>query len=142
MPRLTITIPEELDDELQRLSADDAAYQSKADALRELVRRGQAADDTERRLAEKEAAIDRLRREVEQQNGQIAALETQLEASAESTSEFEELVSTLETHRRASLAPFFVRWLHWWRHRESATDEFATSSDLPDGADREATPDI
>lgn len=48
VPRLTITIPDGLDERLAELSGDDGPYESKADAVRELTRAGERLPEVER----------------------------------------------------------------------------------------------
>lgn len=57
VPRLSITIPPELDDRLAELSGESGPYESKADAVRELTRSGERLPEVER---ERDALRDQL----------------------------------------------------------------------------------
>ena len=79
MPRLTITLPDDLNDRLEELSGDDGPFDSKADAVRELTRRGD-------RLEEVEAERDNLRRQLAAVNAReddVDALATYVEDELE-----------------------------------------------------------
>lgn len=92
MPRLTITLPEDLNDRLEELSGDDGPFDSKADAVRQLTRRGD-------RLEEVEAERDDLRRQLAAAN----AREDDVDALAR-------YVQDELDYRRAGL----VQRTRWW----------------------------
>ena len=124
MPRLTITISDELDDELARRSETEA-FDSKADAVRALIERGREADELRRQLDEREERIERLESELERKEGQIEALR---EARGDRV---DTLVERAEKRHRDVLAPFFVRWIRWLKLRRRDGAAGSEDRELP-----------
>jgi len=61
VPRLTITLPEDMNARIAELSGDEGPYESKSEAVRELIRQGERLEEVERerdRLEEKLAAAN------------------------------------------------------------------------------------
>ena len=103
MPRLSITISDELDDELVSKVEDKERFSSKADVVRHFIERGRRVDELEREVEHKEARIDELRNQMtarENQQERITALENRIE----------------EQQDRAD-APFPVKWWRWYKRR-------------------------
>ena len=96
MPRLTITIDEDQAALLEEKTGEGAEYESKSEAVRELIRRGEWADE---RIAELERERDRLERKL------TAALDTREEHT--------ELVRYVEGERSYRAAGIVTR-AKWW----------------------------
>lgn len=105
MPRITVTISDELDEFLESESDDSDKFSSKSDVMRHYVERGREADDLEARL--------------ERREDRIAELEGQLRRR----STVEEKVDTLAKRVKendAPAPPAPIRWIQWWRSRGSS----------------------
>lgn len=96
VPRLTITIDEEQAELLEEKTGEGAEYESKSEAVRMLIQRGERADQ---RIAELEAERDRLERKL------TAALETREEHT--------DLVRYVEEERTYRSAGLTTR-VKWW----------------------------
>jgi Arc/MetJ-type ribon-helix-helix transcriptional regulator len=97
--RLTITIPDDLDDRLAELSDKDGPYESKANAVRELTRRGE-------RLPEVERERDQLR-------DQLAAVNARQDDVGELVEYVEREKALQQRERERRDAPAWRR-AKWW----------------------------
>ena len=121
MPRLTITISDELDDELAHRSRTEERFDSKADVVRAMIERGRETDALRQSLAEREERIERLERELEHAEGQLEALRDANDRGERLQERIDRTLAYVEERQRAAMAPFFVRWLRWWRLRNRET---------------------
>lgn len=96
MPRLTITIDKEQAKLLETKTGDGGEYESKSEAVRDLIHRGERAEE---RIAELERERDRLERKL------TAALETREEHT--------DLVRYVEEERSYRQAGLVTR-AKWW----------------------------
>jgi len=99
VPRLTITIPDDLDERLAELSGESGPYESKADAVRKLTRAGD-------RLPEIERERDQLRE-------QLAATNARAEDVGELVEYVERERELQRRERERRDAPAWQR-AKWW----------------------------
>ena len=109
MPRITVTIPESLDEYLEEESEEDGEFDSKSEVMRHLAERGREADKLERDLNVAENRI----RDLERQMGARDHVEEKVDV----------LANTIEEEKLARDAPFFVKWYRWWQRRGGSGDE-------------------
>ena len=110
MPRITVTISDELDEYLEENSGDDEEFDSKSEVMRSLAQRGQEAEDLETELDIKQNRIEDL----ERQMGARDHVEEKVNV----------LAKQIEEDRSSPDPPFFVRWAQWWQQRgKSETDD-------------------
>ena len=110
MPRITVTISDELDEYLEENSGDDEEFDSKSEVMRSLAQRGQEAEDLETELEIKQNRIENL----ERQMGARDHVEEKVNV----------LAKRIEEDRSSPDPPFFVRWAQWWQQRgKSETDD-------------------
>ncbi len=108
VPRLTITLPEEMDDRIAELSGDSGPYESKSEAVRNLIRQGE-------RLEEVERERDRLEEKLQVANSQADDVGELVEYV-----EHERAVRERERERRQ--APIWER-AKWWVLGEPDDDD-------------------
>jgi len=130
MSRLTITIPDDIDDELARRARTDERFESKADVVRAMIERGREADELRAALDEREERIERLERDLEYKDGQLDALRDAMERRRRLLDRIDRLVERADDRHRAALAPFFARWRRWWQLRGRSGDD---NSGEPEG---------
>ena len=92
MPRLTVTITEEQEELLEELSSDSGEYESKSEAVRNLIQRGERVDELEQK-------VERLEREKRM--------------LVEQREEHTELVEYVDEERSWRSAPLTKR-VRWW----------------------------
>jgi len=110
MPRITVTISDELDEYLEENSGDDEEFDSKSEVMRSLAQRGQEAED--------------LETELEIKQNRIEDLERQMGARDHVEEKVNVLAKRIEEDRSSPDPPFFVRWAQWWQQRgKSETDD-------------------
>lgn len=117
MPRLTITLSDELAEFIEEESSDNEDFDSKSEAVRHYLRRGQDADDLEAEVEVLENRLDDLRRQLYERDD----VEEKVDV----------LANKVEKTQQAADAPFFVRWGRWvsrkWRDSsDGETGEKAT----------------
>lgn len=107
MKRLTISIPEEMDEELQD-RVDASTYESKSEAVRELIRRVNEYEQEMNELrAEHEQEIARLEQDVERLRNEKQALIENREYAAQ----LERYVEDELSYREAGLGTRMKWWL-------------------------------
>lgn len=110
MPRLTVTLSDELAEFVEEESGDDGEFDSKSEAVRHYLERGQEADDLEQEVDHLEAQLDDLRRQMYEREN----VEQKVDI----------LANRIEETQVAADAPFFVRWGRWitrkWNDSEAA----------------------
>lgn len=113
MPRLTITLSDELADFIEEESGDSGEFESKSAAVRHYLERGQEADKLEQEVEHLEAQLNDLRR--------------QLYARDNVEEKVDVLANRIEETQAAADAPFFVRWGRWvsrrWGSSNAAQDD-------------------
>ena len=109
MPRITVTISDELDDYLEEHSGDGEEFDSKSEVMRHLAQRGQETDD--------------LETELEMKQNRIKDLERQMGARDQVEEKVDVLANRIEQEQSNPDPPFFVRWAQWWRSRGESDDE-------------------
>lgn len=103
MPRITVTISDELDEYLEDNSGDDDEFDSKSEVMRHLANRGLEADD--------------LEREIELKQNKIEDLERQMGARDQVEEKVDILANRIEQEQSTPDPPFFVRWAQWFKSR-------------------------
>ncbi len=106
MHRLTVGITEEQNSRIEALSGDSGRYESKSEAVRNLIDAGEEYGE----LADE---IERLQERLESREERIDELEEQLARR----SQVEEKIDTLAKRAESSDAPFFIRWYRWYRNK-------------------------
>jgi len=109
MPRITVTISDELDEYLEDNSGDDEEFDSKSEVMRHLANRGLEADD--------------LETEIEMKQNKIEDLERQMGARDQVEEKVDLLANRIEEEQSSPDPPFFVRWAQWWRSRGGPDEE-------------------
>ena len=107
MPRITVTISDELDEYLEEKSGDNAEFDSKSEVMRHLAERGREADDLEQELNIAQNRIEELRKQMTHRENMEERVDV--------------LANKIEEEQRARDAPFPVRWYRWWRGRADAS---------------------
>ena len=115
MPRITVTISDELDEYLEDNSGDAEEFDSKSEVMRHLANRGLEADD--------------LEREIELKQNKIEDLERQMGARDQVEKKVDVLAKRIEEEQSAPDPPFFVEWVQWFRNRG---DDSAQEKSDPD----------
>ena len=105
-PRISASVPESLNEDIEQLVEDDETINSKAEAIRYLLERGFEAKDLETEIKHREARIN----ELENMLGERDQVEEQVT----------ELAQTIENQQQA---PFFVQWWSWWQNRGTAGED-------------------
>jgi len=108
VPRLTITLPEEMADRIAELSGDSGPYDSKSEAVRNLIRQGD-------RLAEVERERDRLEEK-------LAAANSRSDDVGEIVEYVERERAVRERERERRQAPIWKR-ARWWVFGEPDDDD-------------------
>jgi len=103
MPRITVTISDELDEYLDENSGDNEEFDSKSEVMRYLAQRGQEVDD--------------LETELEMKQNRIEDLERQMGARDQVEEKVDVLAKRIEEDSESPDPPFFVQWVQWWRQR-------------------------
>jgi len=109
MPRITVTISDELDEYLEEHSGDGEEFDSKSEVMRNLAQRGQEVDD--------------LETEVEMKQNRIEDLERQMGARDQVEEKVDVLAKRIEEEQSTPDPPFFVEWVQWFRSRGRSDDE-------------------
>ena len=109
MPRITVTISDELDEYLEEHSGDDEEFDSKSEVMRSLAQRGQEVDD--------------LETELEIKQNRIEDLERQMGARDQVEEKVDVLAKRIEEDTSSPDPPFFVRWAQWWQSRGGESDD-------------------
>ena len=115
MPRITVTISDELDEYLEDNSGDDEEFDSKSEVMRHLANRGLEADD--------------LEREIELKQNKIEDLERQMGARDQVEEKVDVLAKRIEEEQSAPNRPFFVEWVQWFRNRGADSDQEKSNPD-------------
>lgn len=105
MHRLTVRLPDDMADRIAELSGDEGPYDSKSEAVRELIRQGE-------RLAEVERERDRLR-------DQLAATNSRADDVGELVEYIERERALREQEQERRQAPVWKR-AAWWVFGEPA----------------------
>ena len=105
-PRISASVPESLNEDIEQLVEEDDTINSKAEAIRYLLERGFEAEELEIEIKHREARIN----ELENMLGERDQVEEQVT----------ELAQTIENQQQA---PFFVQWWSWWRNRGDADED-------------------
>ena len=108
MPRITVTISDELDEYLDENSGDNEEFDSKSEVMRYLAQRGQEVDD--------------LETELEMKQNRIEDLERQMGARDQVEEKVDVLAKRIEEDQSSPNPPFFVQWAQWWRQRGKSKD--------------------
>lgn len=101
MPRVTVSIPDELLQEIEDREADNAEYSSRSDAIRGLLRDGLEAES--------------LRQDLEIERNRKEELQRRLIERDDVAERVDVLARRLEDREKAADAPFIVRWGRWAR---------------------------
>lgn len=109
MPRITVTISDELDEYLEENSGEGEEFDSKSEVMRHLAQRGQEVDD--------------LETELEMKQNRIEDLERQMGARDQVEEKVDVLAKRIEDDNSSPDPPFFVQWVQWWRQRGGESDE-------------------
>lgn len=109
MPRLTVTLSDELAKFVEEKAEDDDRFNSKSEVVRHYMQRGRDADDLEAEIEHLEARRDDLRRQLYERDN----VEEKVDV----------LANTIEEQQAAADAPFFVRWGRWCRRRWGSSDD-------------------
>lgn len=104
-PRISASVPESLNEDIEQLVEEDDTINSKAEAIRYLLERGFETEELETEIKHREARIN----ELENMLGERDQVEEQVT----------ELAQTIENQQQA---PFFVQWWSWWRNRGDADE--------------------
>jgi Arc/MetJ-type ribon-helix-helix transcriptional regulator len=96
MPRLTITLSDELAEFIDEESGDSGEFDSKSEAVRHYVERGRDAEDLENEVEVLENRLDELRRQLYERDD----VEEKVDV----------LANKVEKTQQAADAPFFIRW--------------------------------
>lgn len=102
MQQLSIKLPDDAIESLDALAAEKHDG-NRSQAVREIVEKGLEYDDLKVERDHAEAARDQLREQM------VARENTEKEVVA--------LRERIEQRERSADAPFFVRWVRWWRSR-------------------------
>ena len=105
-PRISASVPESLNEDIEQLVEDDETINSKAEAIRYLLERGFEAEELEVEIKHREARIN----ELENMLGERDQVEEQVT----------ELAQTIENQQQA---PFFVQWWSWFKSRSDADQD-------------------
>ena len=105
-PRISASVPESLNEDIEQLVEEDDTINSKAEAIRYLLERGFEAEEMEVEIKHREARIN----ELENMLGERDQVEEQVT----------ELAQTIENQQQA---PFFVQWWSWWRNRGNPDED-------------------
>ena len=103
MPRITVTISDELDEYLEENSGDGEEFDSKSEVMRHLAQRGQE--------------VDELETELEMKQNRIEDLERQMGARDQVEEKVDVLAKRIEEDNASPDPPFFIEWMQWWRQR-------------------------
>ena len=115
MPRITVTISDELDEYLEENSGDDEEFDSKSEVMRHLANRGIEADD--------------LETEIEMKQNKIEDLERQMGARDQVEEKVDLLANRIEEEQSSPDPPFFVEWVQWFRSRGGDSDQEKSNPD-------------
>lgn len=105
MPRITITISDELDVFLEEELEANSEFSSKADVMRHYIDRGREAESLEHDLEIAENRLKELRQQMYHQD--------------EVEQKVDLLAKRIEETQRQQDAPFVVRWWRWFRRDDS-----------------------
>lgn len=83
---------------------------TKAQVVRELIERGREADQLEER-------VDALEKRLERREDRIDDLEEQLARRSQIEEKVDTLATTVEEQQGQTDAPFWVRWLRYYREK-------------------------
>jgi Arc/MetJ-type ribon-helix-helix transcriptional regulator len=110
MPRLTITLSDELAEFVDEKADNDDRFSSKSEVVRHYMDRGRDADDLEDEIEHLEARRDDLRRQLYERDNVQEKVDV--------------LANRIEEQQAAADAPFFIRWGRWvsrrWRNTDTA----------------------
>ena len=109
-PRISASVPESLNEDIEQLVEDDETINSKAEAIRYLLERGFEADELEVEIKHREARIN----ELENMLGERDQVEEQVT----------ELAQTIENQQQA---PCFVQW--WALFKSRGNDDENADTD-------------
>jgi len=115
MPRITVTISDELDEYLEDNSGDDEEFDSKSEVMRHLANRGIKADD--------------LETEIEMKQNKIEDLERQMGARDQVEEKVDLLANRIEEEQSSPDPPFFVEWVQWFRNRGNSKEDSDTQDE-------------
>lgn len=106
--RITVTLPEDMADRIAELSGDEGPYESKSEAVRNLIRQGEQYDDVAQER-------DRLEEKV-------AAANTRADDVGEIVEYVERERAVRERERERRRAPIWER-ARWWILGEPGDDD-------------------
>ena len=109
MPRITVTISDELDEYLEDNSGDDEEFDNKSEVMRHIANRGIEADD--------------LETEIEMKQNKIEDLERQMGARDQVEEKVDLLANRIEEEQSSPDPPFFVEWVQWFRGRGDSSED-------------------
>jgi len=104
MEHLSVTVEEETVEYVEQLAEERDTSQS--EIVRELIADGQQAEEYQQE-------VEALQERLESREERIDQLEEQLARR----SQLEEKVDTLAKQQQEPEAPFFVKWLRWWKRQ-------------------------
>lgn len=103
MDRITVSLEPEQVELIDELSGDGGPCESRSESMRYVIAEYERDRDLQQQVADLEARLD------ESRNREIARDRTQEEIA--------QLRDEIREEERDSDAPFFVRWLRWYRSR-------------------------
>jgi seryl-tRNA synthetase len=109
MEHLSVTVEESTLERIDELK--DKRDESRSQVVRDLLSKGQRADELEKEL-------DTIRDRLETRKKRIEELEQQLTRRSQIEEKVEEVALEVREDREESNAPFFVKWARWFRERE------------------------
>lgn len=118
MPRTTATVPEDLDDWIERKAESDE-FDSKAEVVRTCIRTARRLDDTDADVDDLLDAHDRvehLERELEVTENKLTEAREQMKHRDRVEEKVDTLAKRVEDHDGPD-PPFPVRWWQWIRSR-------------------------
>ena len=112
MPRLTVTLSDELAEFVEAEAEDNDRFSSKSEVVRHYMDRGRDTSDLEDEIKHLEARRDELRRQLYERDNVQEKVDV--------------LANKVEKTQEAADAPFFIRWGRWasrrWRGSSTAQD--------------------
>lgn len=94
----------------------------KAELEREADERGISRSEYIRTTLESRHEADHLRERLDVREERIDELEMQLAKRSQVEEKVDTLQNRVEDQQSTQNAPFFVRWVQWWRSRENGSE--------------------